>query len=90
MQKVEGSSPFSRFQEVPASKPLEPCAEAGHPGRLGLLYALGRPLQSGQRGGRVRGAPSAVSFPEDHWLRWRRWLTGGPTRLADSSAAITT
>jgi hypothetical protein len=38
MQKVEGSSPFSRFQEVPVSKPLEPCAEAGHPGRLGLLY----------------------------------------------------
>ena len=38
MQKVEGSSPFSRFQEVPVSKALEPCAEAGHPGRLGLLY----------------------------------------------------
>jgi hypothetical protein len=38
MQKVEGSSPFSRFHAVPVSKPLEPCAQAGHPGRLGLLY----------------------------------------------------
>ena len=94
MQKVEGSSPFSRSSEGPWSS--GPFVIHGRRFRRGRRIGLGERGNALAHDGQIDAHSRRRRRPESHDAELARvrartpWLTGGTTRLADSSAAITT